>query len=95
MERAHARDYGTELGLLFQAIDDVLDCTADAATLGKTPGKDADLDKATLVAALGLDGARQLAALHAKHARDLALALGAAEGDLLHDLPETLLGRRA
>jgi farnesyl diphosphate synthase len=95
MERAHARDYGVELGLLFQAIDDVLDCTADAATLGKTPGKDADLDKATLVAALGLEGAREAAALHAKRARDLAAALGASEGELLHDLPEVLLGRRA
>jgi hypothetical protein len=36
-----------------------------------------------------------VAALHAKRARDLALALGAADGELLHDLPETLLGRRA
>ncbi|HVS18432.1 MAG TPA: polyprenyl synthetase family protein, partial [Planctomycetota bacterium] len=46
------------LGRLFQAVDDLLDVTGDAATLGKTPGKDARARKATLVATLGIDGAR-------------------------------------
>jgi geranylgeranyl pyrophosphate synthase len=52
--------YGQALGLAFQVFDDVLDVTADAASLGKTPGKDADSDKRTVVAQLGLDGARKL-----------------------------------
>ncbi len=71
-----ARALGEALGMCFQAIDDVLDVTGNAATLGKTPGKDADASKGTLVAALGLDGARDAAERHAKRALDLAEDLG-------------------
>lgn len=35
------------IGLAFQIIDDILDVTADSATLGKTAGKDLEADKAT------------------------------------------------
>lgn len=51
-----------ELGLAFQIIDDVLDVEGAAATLGKTPGKDAATGKATYPALYGLDGARRMAA---------------------------------
>lgn len=54
-------DYAQALGLAFQVVDDVLDVVADAATLGKTPGKDAANDKPTYVALLGLEGAQALA----------------------------------
>ena len=47
-------DYGAALGLAFQVVDDILDVTADSATLGKTAGKDAIQDKPTYVALLGL-----------------------------------------
>ena len=50
--------YGAALGLAFQVVDDILDVTADAATLGKTAGKDAADDKPTFVSLMGLDGAR-------------------------------------
>ena len=62
--------------MCFQAMDDVLDVTGDAATLGKTPGKDAGAAKGTLVAALGLEGARAAAECHAETARELADGLG-------------------
>jgi geranylgeranyl pyrophosphate synthase len=52
--------YGQALGLAFQVFDDILDVTGNAGTLGKTPGKDAGTDKRTVVAQLGLDGARKL-----------------------------------
>lgn len=42
------RDYGAAVGLAFQVVDDILDVTADSATLGKTAGKDAAQDKPTL-----------------------------------------------
>lgn len=71
-----ARALGEALGMCFQAMDDVLDVTGDAATLGKTPGKDAGAAKGTLVAALGLEGARGAAERHAERALGLAEGLG-------------------
>jgi farnesyl diphosphate synthase len=50
--------YGIALGQAFQIADDLLDVEGDAKTLGKAAGKDAAAGKATLVAALGVDGAR-------------------------------------
>lgn len=52
--------FGKLIGLAFQVVDDVLDCEADTATLGKTAGKDADNDKPTYVSLLGLQGARDM-----------------------------------
>ena len=54
--------YGRAIGLAFQVVDDILDVTADSATLGKTAGKDQAQDKPTYVSLLGLEGARALAA---------------------------------
>ncbi|MFI5213981.1 MAG: polyprenyl synthetase family protein, partial [Gemmatimonadales bacterium] len=45
--RAAYRAYGEDVGLAFQIADDVLDLTATSSELGKTPGKDAKLGKAT------------------------------------------------
>ncbi len=53
--------YAAALGLLFQITDDVLDVTATAEDLGKTPGKDARSRKATYAALYGLDAARERA----------------------------------
>jgi geranylgeranyl diphosphate synthase, type II len=53
--------YAAALGLLFQITDDLLDVTATAEDLGKTPGKDARSRKATYPAIYGLDAARQRA----------------------------------
>ena len=55
------RALGRHLGLAFQIVDDVLDATADTATLGKTAGKDAKAGKATFVKLHGLDVSRRLA----------------------------------
>lgn len=53
--------YAGAVGLAFQVVDDILDVTADTATLGKTAGKDAEHDKPTYVSLLGLEAARALA----------------------------------
>ena len=47
------------MGLAFQITDDVLDLTASAAALGKTPGKDLKSGKATYPALVGLDESRR------------------------------------
>jgi farnesyl diphosphate synthase len=53
--------YSNAIGLAFQVVDDVLDATADSATLGKTAGKDAAANKPTYVSILGLEASRALA----------------------------------
>lgn len=50
--------YADALGVAFQVVDDILDCTQDTMALGKTAGKDAKDDKPTWVSLLGLDGAK-------------------------------------
>jgi geranylgeranyl diphosphate synthase type II len=64
-ELAAVTEYATNLGLLFQITDDLLDVTATAADLGKTPGKDARSRKATYPALYGIEATRaQLDAVH-------------------------------
>lgn len=58
------RTAGRHLGLAFQIIDDILDATADTATLGKTAGKDAKADKTTFVKLHGLEASKRFAAEH-------------------------------
>lgn len=53
--------YGAAVGLAFQVVDDVLDVTADSATLGKTAGKDAYANKPTYVSTMGLDASQRYA----------------------------------
>jgi geranylgeranyl pyrophosphate synthase len=53
--------YGTEIGLAFQIVDDILDEEGSAATLGKTAGKDKAAGKPTYPAFFGLDRSRELA----------------------------------
>jgi len=47
--------FGRKAGLAFQIADDVLDVTADSATLGKTAGKDQASEKATWPAVYGIE----------------------------------------
>ncbi len=58
---ASLRAAGRHLGLAFQIIDDILDATADTATLGKTAGKDAKADKTTYVKFHGLEASHRYA----------------------------------
>ncbi|MDA8110092.1 MAG: polyprenyl synthetase family protein [Betaproteobacteria bacterium] len=61
-EQAERLDrYAKCVGLAFQVVDDVLDCEASSATLGKTAGKDARRGKPTYVSVMGLANARELA----------------------------------
>ena len=73
------RSYGAALGLAFQVVDDILDVTADSATLGKTAGKDAAQDKPTYVSLLGLDRARAYARELLEQARTALATTGLAD----------------
>ena len=73
------RGFASELGVLFQIVDDILDVTGSLNTLGKRQGSDERLGKRTYVSEFGLDGARKLAEESHRRAR-AALALAAPAG---------------
>ncbi len=55
------KNFASELGVLFQIVDDILDVTGSDEALGKPSGSDERLGKRTYVTEFGLDGARELA----------------------------------
>jgi farnesyl diphosphate synthase len=74
-EASQALDnFSKRAGLLFQVVDDILDCTANTVTLGKTAGKDSASDKPTYVGLMGLEQAREFAGqLHEQTIKSLEL----------------------
>jgi farnesyl diphosphate synthase len=85
--------YGRALGLAFQVVDDILDVTADSATLGKTAGKDAAQDKPTYVSLLGLERARAYACELLEQARGALGTTGLADTRALLALAEMVVHR--
>src|SRR5205085_3803833 len=85
--------YGRALGLAFQVVDDILDVTADSATLGKTPGKDALHDKPTYVSLLGLERARAYARELLEQARTALVGARLADTRALVALAEMVVDR--
>jgi geranylgeranyl diphosphate synthase, type II len=71
------RRFASELGVLFQIVDDILDVTGSDEQLGKTHGSDERHGKLTYVSLFGLERARELAAeSHAKAIGALAEVSG-------------------
>jgi geranylgeranyl diphosphate synthase, type II len=86
------RTFASELGVLFQIVDDILDVTGTPDRLGKQRGSDERLGKRTYVSEFGLDRARELA----RESRRRALAAlataapaGAAELEQITDFIAT------
>ena len=86
--------YSEAIGLAFQVVDDVLDATADSATLGKTAGKDAAASKPTYVSILGLEASRVLAEKLRCEAHD-ALAPFGEKAQRLRELADLIVQRKA
>jgi geranylgeranyl diphosphate synthase, type II len=68
--------FASELGVLFQIVDDILDVTGSDQALGKPQGSDERLGKRTYVSEFGLEGARALAAESHRRARDALTRTG-------------------
>ena len=87
------RKFGQAIGLAFQVQDDILDVISDTETLGKTAGKDEQVEKSTYPALRGLDEAK-------KYAQELhdqafaALAYFAGEAQELEQISQFLLSRK-
>jgi farnesyl diphosphate synthase len=85
--------YAHCVGLAFQVVDDVLDCEAPTATLGKTAGKDAAQNKPTYVSAMGLAQAKAWAESLRLEARELLSGFGP-EADRLRELADFIVLRK-
>ncbi|AOF86789.1 polyprenyl synthetase family protein [Hydrogenophaga sp. RAC07] len=90
---ARLAEYGACVGLAFQVVDDILDVTADSATLGKTAGKDAAADKPTFVSLMGLASAQTYADRVLDQAHEALRQSGIERSDTLHALADWV-GRR-
>lgn len=86
--------YSNAIGLAFQVVDDVLDATADSATLGKTAGKDAADNKPTYVSLLGLKASCELAEKLCSDAHRAVLPFGE-KAQQLRDLADLIVQRKA
>ena len=86
--------YSRAIGLAFQVVDDVLDATADSATLGKTAGKDAADNKPTYVSILGLAPSKALAEQLRQQAHD-ALAPFGEQALRLREIADLIVQRKA
>ncbi|MBR4727428.1 MAG: polyprenyl synthetase family protein [Clostridia bacterium] len=91
-QRAAAVAYADALGLAFQIVDDILDVTGDAATLGKPIGSDTDNQKSTYVSLLGLEESQALADALTRQAED-ALTIFGSECAFLKALAARLAAR--
>ncbi|MCZ6832800.1 MAG: polyprenyl synthetase family protein, partial [Acidobacteria bacterium] len=91
-ERQAVARFAKNLGLAFQITDDLLDATADVATLGKDVRK--DKGRTTFATLCGLQGARSLSHELIDHALKALEPLGRRAAPL-RDLAETIRDRHA
>ena len=87
------RQYGENLGMLFQVTDDILDATSTTDVLGKTVLKDAKSNKLTFVSLNGVDKAKQLAVNYYNNA--INSIKNVSGNDFLLGLAEYVLQRKS
>ena len=75
-ERKALSRYASNFGMMFQAVDDLLDVEGTGRSLGKTPGKDAESGKLTCVSVYGTGGTRALIIELQQEAMDALLPFG-------------------
>ncbi|OTG65500.1 polyprenyl synthetase family protein [Acinetobacter silvestris] len=88
------RQYGQAIGLAFQVQDDILDVISDTDVLGKTAGKDEQVDKSTYPALMGIEQAQ----VYAQELHDQAFQALAYFGENAADLNQIsqfLLSRKS
>jgi len=86
--------YGSQIGLAFQIVDDVLDVVASSEGLGKTAGKDAQQQKATFPALYGVEKSREMA-INAEREALNALSVFGERAAPLRELAALIVERRA
>lgn len=94
LELQSLTEFSSHLGLTFQIIDDILDITGDEEKLGKSVGRDQELNKTTYPILLGIEKAREIAQEEAKLAQK-ALADFGQKAQVLLELLEYILYRQS
>ena len=84
--------FAEAIGLMFQAVDDLLDVTSTAEHTGKATGKDAAAGKTTFPGLFGIDGTRSRIAAYRADAHAALAGLGAS-ADPLRAIADTLAAR--
>jgi geranylgeranyl diphosphate synthase type II len=92
-EAENMRSFGVKIGLAFQILDDILDCTSSPEQLGKTPGKDEKVGKATYPSVMGLEKARSEAEGLIEAAEQELAAFGP-KGNTLRELARFVVERK-
>jgi farnesyl diphosphate synthase len=90
--RAHLKGYARDIGLAFQIVDDILDVEGDAELAGKALHKDAGANKGTFVSLMGLDRAKQQAAILVNQANEHLNSYGS-EADLMRAIASYITQR--
>ncbi len=90
--RTHLRGYARDVGLAFQIVDDIMDVEGDEALAGKALNKDAEAGKETFVSLMGLDRAKQQAAMLVDQSLSHLAGYGS-EADLLRAIAQFVLER--
>src|SRR5213594_480344 len=85
--------FGEQLGLAFQVIDDILDVTQTSEILGKSAGKDVAAKKATYPAVIGLEKSRAEARRLTRQAHNALSMFSSSDAEPLHVLANYLLER--
>lgn len=85
-------DFGYNVGLAFQVIDDILDVTQSSEKLGKTAGKDTKAQKATYPSIVGLEKSKRIARQLTEKAYD-SLRIFKGRAQALEALAKYLLER--
>ena len=89
---AALEQYGSNVGLVFQMVDDILDVSGSLEAVGKTLGKDENAGKQTFVSVYGIEESKRMAEEKTKEAVD-ALRIFKEKADELTALAYFLLRR--
>jgi geranylgeranyl diphosphate synthase, type II len=90
---SYFNNFASELGVLFQIVDDILDVTGSQEALGKASGSDERLGKRTYVTEFGLDGARKLATESHDRANEALHSAAPHDPEQLHQITDFIANR--
>ncbi len=85
-------DYGLNIGLAFQIIDDILDVIGDEKILGKPIGSDANLNKATFPKLVGLEKSKEIAHDYIEKSKEIA-KIFVDYREILNELSDFIINR--